>query len=379
MSVRRERRAALAGPTPGSSEAPHCSIVVAARNDDHGGDLLRRMQLFVSGLLEQCERYKLDAELVLVEWNPPEDRRRLAEELRWPAESGRCKVRIIEVSPEIHRRFQHWQALPLYQMIAKNVGIRRARGQFILATNIDILFSNELIDFLASGRLTGGRMYRVDRYDVPSDVPGESPLEARLAFCRENVIRIAACDGTSNVKTGQYHVVFPKHTWRMRLHQKLQDLCMVPVVHRSRLHTNACGDFTLMAREHWFALQGYPEFDMFSLHLDSVLCYAAFHSGLREHVLRDPLRIYHIEHDTGSGWTPEGEARLNARLKSAAIPSLDDARFAELAVRMRRDRKPLMSNRDDWGMADLQLSESVVGMNTIKPRGTDTVAMINQA
>ena len=45
---------------------------------------------------------------------------------------------------ELHARYPHGDALPLYQMIAKNVGIRRARGQFVLATNIDILFSNEL-------------------------------------------------------------------------------------------------------------------------------------------------------------------------------------------------------------------------------------------
>ena len=38
-------------------------------------------------------------------------------------------------------------------MIAKNVGIRRARGRFMLATNIDIIFSNELVDWLASGPL----------------------------------------------------------------------------------------------------------------------------------------------------------------------------------------------------------------------------------
>ena len=35
-------------------------------------------------------------------------------------------------------------------MIAKNVGIRRARGEFVLATNIDILFSSELACIFAA-------------------------------------------------------------------------------------------------------------------------------------------------------------------------------------------------------------------------------------
>jgi len=41
----------------------------------------------------------------------------------------------------------------LYQMIAKNAGIRRARGEYVLATNIDILFSSELACFFAARRL----------------------------------------------------------------------------------------------------------------------------------------------------------------------------------------------------------------------------------
>ena len=64
----------------------------------------------------------------------------LGEAVRWPADTGPCQVRIVTVLVQLHRRYGHAAALPLYQMIAKNVGIRRARGEFILATNIDILF-----------------------------------------------------------------------------------------------------------------------------------------------------------------------------------------------------------------------------------------------
>src|SRR5262249_33856914 len=37
-----------------------------------------------------------------------------------------------------------------------------------------------------------------------------------------------------------------------------------------RLHTNACGDFTLLSRENWFRFAGYPEWVMYSWHIDSV-------------------------------------------------------------------------------------------------------------
>ncbi len=50
---------------------PYVSIVMASRNDDHGGNMLRRMQVSLSGLLEHLEKYRLVSELSLGGWNPP--------------------------------------------------------------------------------------------------------------------------------------------------------------------------------------------------------------------------------------------------------------------------------------------------------------------
>ena len=64
--------------------SPYLSIVVTARNDNHGGDLTKRTQMFIDGLAAQATRHRVPIELILVEWNPPPDRRSLAEEMRWP-------------------------------------------------------------------------------------------------------------------------------------------------------------------------------------------------------------------------------------------------------------------------------------------------------
>src|SRR5688572_18132065 len=107
---------------------PLLSVVATSRNDDHGANLLGRMQAFTGGFIDPCNRHSLHAELLLVEWNPPPGRPRLAQALRWPDDPSPCEVRIVEVSESLHRRFAHAEALPLFQMIGKNVGIRRARG-----------------------------------------------------------------------------------------------------------------------------------------------------------------------------------------------------------------------------------------------------------
>src|SRR5262249_16517582 len=45
------------------------------------------------------------------------------------------------------------------------------------------------------------------------------------------------------------------------------------------LHTNACGDFTLMAACHWWDIRGYPEFEIYSFNIDSLGCHMAHHAG----------------------------------------------------------------------------------------------------
>lgn len=183
--------------------------MVTARNDDHGGNLLDRMQAFVNGWIGHARRYRIPSELIVVEWNPPPDRPRLAEVLHWPQELGPCRVRFIEVPHEIHQRFAHAQALPLYQMIAKNVGIRRARGRFVLATNIDILFSSELAAFIAERHLEPGHMYRIDRHDVMNQVPVDAPVEDQLEYCRTHLIRVNVREGTYNVSREGHPILSP--------------------------------------------------------------------------------------------------------------------------------------------------------------------------
>jgi hypothetical protein len=129
------------------------------------------------------------------------------------------------------------------------------------------------------------------------------------------------------------------------------------------LHTNGCGDFTLMAREHWLTLRGYPEFDLFSMNLDSVFCYSAHHAGFREAVLDDPLRIYHIEH--GSGWTPEGQTQLFTRLAAKGIPYVDNRQVMAWAAGMRQLNAPMIFNLDDWGLAAEQLPERSIDSQSV--------------
>ena len=84
-------------------------------------------------------------------------------------------------------------------MIGKNVGIRRARGRFVLATNIDILFDDALVRYLRD-RLKPGTMLRVDRYDVPGDIVTGVPFEQVLADCAARFFQVQTRYGIFDVR-----------------------------------------------------------------------------------------------------------------------------------------------------------------------------------
>jgi hypothetical protein len=96
------------------------------------------------------------------------------------------------------------------------------------------------------------------------------------------------------------------------------------------------------------------------MNLDSMFCFAAHYGGAREAILADPMRIYHIEHGTGSGWTPEGQVKLFERIAAKGIPCVENDEVLAWAKQMRRLKSPLIFNHENWGMADLELKEAVL-------------------
>src|SRR5262249_34753102 len=185
--------------------APHVSVVAVSRNDDHGNNMLGRMQHFVNGFIAQCRKHGLRGELILVEWNPPAGRPALEQALEWPGNFGPATIRIITVPPHVHAQFPHADALPLFQMIGKNVGIRRARGRYVLATNVDILLDDTTVIYLRD-RLTPGIILRADRYDVPADLDNGLSFDQVLSECRRRFFKVNTRAGMFDVQRRRFFI-----------------------------------------------------------------------------------------------------------------------------------------------------------------------------
>ena len=90
------------------------------------------MQSFVTATLEQCRRHRIPSELIIV------DQICVSETLRPPKEPGPCSVRILAVP----KKFK------LGEEVAKSVGIRRARGRYVLAASASAALPDGLLKLI---------------------------------------------------------------------------------------------------------------------------------------------------------------------------------------------------------------------------------------
>jgi len=260
--------------------------------------------------------------------------------------------------------------------VAQNVGLRRARGKFVLATPIDILFPNKLIEFIADENLESNKIYRTDRYDVSRKVLEVSSLDERLAFCRENTIWIHTRYGTIPIVRKKRHLTSKNLDFNVKS-EKLP-----------RLHTNG-PDLLLMSKEVWHSLRGFPEVDTLALYVDGLLCYMAYLSGIREKILPKLCLIYHIDHESRwrnikpslyekilfyclpdkfalrSRWLLGGmmtrlaprTLRKKSKLESIGGSHLSYEQYLMMIDEMKNGKRPIVYNSNNWGLGEEELEE----------------------
>lgn len=338
-------------------KTPYLSIVAASRNDGHGGNILKRMQLFVNGLIEQSNRHQLPLELIIVEWNPPPDRPLLQNILPKPRKNDLLKLRYVIVPSEIHNHYKRCREIPLFQMIAKNVGIRRAEGEFILCTNVDLLFSDPLFKLLATRKLRKDTYYRANRCDVPENIDPVWNFDKQLDWCKQNIIRRIGMDPRfRNFNLEQ--VGLNQKPWIKKwLFDKMaigMKLFWPPEKRKYYLIDSfACGDFTLMAREAWIDIQGYIELDLYSIHVDTLALISAASLGYHQHVFSRKACTFHMDHPMG--W--ETMLPLEKLKFLEERPGIDYGMVFDIGMYALKQNEPFHLNPENWGFSDLSLEE----------------------
>jgi hypothetical protein len=283
-----------------SSGPPFLSIVLTGRNDGYGGDFVDRFTRTLRFNLQQLIARQIAHELVFVEWAPPPDRPLLLD-------------RVAEAVPELQPQNCSWfvvdgryqSALSLNPRLeylefpAKNVGIRRARGQFVLTSNCDVFLGRRVLDSLEQRSLDARVLYRAPRHDI--DLP------AGCAHVNWTVLEDPA------VLAGPPHRLKPPYMG------------------------SATGDFVLLDRQSFVDMRGFNEvYRVARIGIDRNVLVKALSLGFRIADIGGP--VYHVNH--------EGSYRLN--------PTAYAGREHEAPWGDRRWHSAGVSyvNPASWGLAD---------------------------
>lgn len=137
---------------------PSVTAVVVGRNDDYMSDFRQRLE----ATIEWNHRHLVD-EVIFVEWNPPPDRELLSTGLTKKFDFVRAYV----VPPEIHGAVCHNPNVKLLEYHAKNVGVRRAKTDWIVTTNADAAFSPDAVRAILSSPWDEDVIWTTQRADIP--------------------------------------------------------------------------------------------------------------------------------------------------------------------------------------------------------------------
>jgi hypothetical protein len=231
----------------GNGMVPYLSIVLTGRNDNFGGDFNQRLFSALSYNHRLLSEAGVAYELVFVEWRPLRGRLLLADVMRERLPVIASRLITYEVDERYHDEF-----------IAKNVGIRRAQGSYILVTNTDIYLSRDIVNMIARQTLRPMVLYRATRLDMKSWLDGTNLDETVLTDPRNQA--------ALNVLKPPYF-------------------------------TNASGDFLLLDRFSFHALRGFNEIVRFAkIHIDANFCFHVRAHGLS--IADTGAHVYHFGEGT---------------------------------------------------------------------------------
>lgn len=331
------------------------SFIITARNDNYGGEFLERLFLFQKSLSYQIEQKQIPAELVVVEWNPPENSKHLIDCIEWTKRRKYLQIRIITVPEKYHRLFPNEKGMPLLEYPGKNVGIRRAKSANIVITNPDIVFSDKLLTRMLTEELPSDILWRTDRFDYKL-YPEKMAVVPEQKILREIKKQINLC----YTDEGMYPVT---NYFRRKLYDLLEywpssftfrgfrnvltdPVALLYYYHKkiflseNHIHTVAPGDFIFVRKENLEKCHGFAEiFDTYTA-LDLIMCYQLNKLGLKEKLLLYPHVIYHAHHS---------HKTASAR---KVFPEMQ-----RICNEINSGFRDFRINDDSWGLAGVSLSE----------------------
>jgi len=316
------------------------SIVLVGRNDNYGGDFKSRLQNCITWTHLQLTNFQIYSEIIFVNYNPLPDQP-IENFIEWPLKNKFVSIRIVTVDHNTHIDFvknNKIKNVPVLEYFAKNIGIRRTKGEYILVINPDVLIDPKIFSELHL--VSKSYYYRADRIDFSDSWNSDlKPLNIKRVFLKGHSYKMN--------KIGQLKYLRFKNkiinAWKkntLKIEQLLNILRITVYEHNIEYsyHCNVSGDFILMHREHWYDLRGFRENPFIALHNDALFIVQAATLGLKEKIYAAP--IYHQEHSRRFDANDDDELYRESYLF-----------FQKEGQEMIRQKKTCIYNDENWGVS----------------------------
>jgi hypothetical protein len=370
------------------------SFIVASRNDNHGGNMRAKNIFFINRWLHSIKKYNLNCELIIVDWNSKIPLRKI---IKTSLSNKKETIKIIEVPARIHEKIKNSKKINFFQMIAKNVGARRANGKFLIFTNVDIIFSEKFFSYLKNNTIKNETIYRTNRHDVDLknlkkylisediiekltthiqkinytyDIKKNKKIYLRKTFINlliqlgrnalhiSLLIYISFVDflanliklKTSNIKLLKLKKIILNN---LKLFKDMFNINNLKTLFDKKLHTNACGDFTMIDKKSFYKMNGYNEFEGFSWHIDSLLLFKAYYY-FKLNFINLKFPIYHINHEPGKTYSENKKISIK-KIKRIKLDFITDEKLLNL-IKNYRLKKLDNNDKKNWGLAKEKLS-----------------------
>jgi hypothetical protein len=286
-------------------DSPFLTLVLTGRNDSYGGDFTDRFFRTLRFNLRELQARGTSYELAFVEWAPPAGAPLLFDQVFAAVpelDLQRCSWYVVD---ECYQRALSLNPhLEYLEFLAKNIGIRRARGEFVLVSNCDVFLGRRVLDVLQQRALDRGSLYRAPRHDLKLAVD-PSRIDWELLEDPRNL-------------AGPAHVLKPPYMG------------------------SATGDFVLLDRQSFHRIRGFNEiYRVARIGIDRNLLVKVLSSGLSIVDIGGP--VYHVNH-LGS-----------YRLQPAAYAGREEQ--AHWGDRRWHQAGPSYINPDTWGLAEAPVQQ----------------------
>ena len=221
------------------------SIVLSCRNDNYPNkNGTKVLEFCINDLIFNLKKINLFFEIILVEYNPPPNKK-LLQVLRL-VKANNVYVKFINVPPVYHVRLKNSAYFPIAQELAFNIGIRRSIGKYIITKNADTILNDYFYQFIRENKLSNKFIYRCPRIDLSNQ-----------DFFKKNF----------------------------------------EVINDKDLFNESCGDFILMSKKNWIKIRGWWEnYEAYQDGSDSLVIESAKAMGILEKKVKDCI-IFKHKHD----------------------------------------------------------------------------------